>query len=96
VIGEVGRFPELGRIFYERGAGRSIAGLASAFERLGERGLLRVDDPTLAAAHFSWLIMSAPVNRAMLLGDDAIPSAAELDAYADAGVRAFLAAYGPA
>ena len=38
--------------------------------------------------------MSAPVNRAMLLGDDEIPTAAELDRYADAGVRAFLAAYG--
>src|SRR5215218_10954677 len=34
VIGEVGRFPELGRAFYERGAGRSTAALASAFERL--------------------------------------------------------------
>jgi hypothetical protein len=38
--------------------------------------------------------MSAPVNRAMLLGDDEIPAAAELDRYADSGVRAFLAAYG--
>jgi TetR/AcrR family transcriptional regulator, mexJK operon transcriptional repressor len=50
----------------------------------------------LLAAHFSWLIFSAPVNRAMLLGDDGVLSGAELDAYADAGVRAFLAAYGPA
>jgi hypothetical protein len=38
--------------------------------------------------------MAAPVNRAMLLGDDAISSAAELDRYAEGGVRAFLAAYG--
>ena len=37
--------------------------------------------------------MAAPVNRAMLLGDDAIPTAPELDRYAEAGVRAFLAAY---
>jgi TetR/AcrR family transcriptional repressor of mexJK operon len=83
-------------IFYERGAGRSVAGLASAFERLAARGLLRADDPMLLAAHFSWLIFSSPVNRAMLLGDDGVLSGAELDAYADAGVRAFLAAYGPA
>jgi TetR/AcrR family transcriptional regulator, mexJK operon transcriptional repressor len=40
------------------------------------------------------LIMSAPVNRAMLLGDGEIPAAADLDRYADSGVRAFLAAYG--
>jgi TetR/AcrR family transcriptional repressor of mexJK operon len=94
VIGEANRFPDLGRAFYERGAGRSIAALATAFERLTESGRLRVDDPELAAAHFNWLVMAAPVNRAMLLGDDAIPTTAELDRYADGGVRAFLAAYG--
>jgi TetR/AcrR family transcriptional repressor of mexJK operon len=94
VIGEVTRFPELGRAFYERGFGRSVGALASAFERLAARGVLRLDDPQLAAAHFNWLIMSVPVNRAMLLGDEAIPDAAELNRYADAGVQAFLAAYG--
>jgi len=95
VIGEAGRFPELGHAFYERGAGRSTAALAAAFERLTARGLLGAHDPELAAAHFNWLVMAAPVNRAMLLGDDAIPTAAELDRYAEGGVRAFLAAYGP-
>ena len=94
VIGEAGRFPELGQAFYEHGAGRTIAALTASFERLAERGLIRKDDPALAAAHFNWLVMAAPVNRAMLLGDDAIPSADELDRYADGGVRAFLAAYG--
>jgi TetR/AcrR family transcriptional regulator, mexJK operon transcriptional repressor len=94
VIGEAGRFPELGRAFYEHGAGRTIAALTSSFERLTERGLLRAHDPQLAAAHFNWLIMAAPVNRAMLLGDDGIPSAAELDRYAEGGVNAFLDAYG--
>ena len=93
VIGEANRFPELGRAFYERGAGRSVAALATAFERLTARGLLRAEDPELAAAHFNWLVMAAPVNRAMLLGDEAIPTAAELDRYAEGGVRAFLAAY---
>jgi TetR/AcrR family transcriptional regulator, mexJK operon transcriptional repressor len=94
VIGEAGRFPELGRAFYDRGAGRTTAALAAAFERLTERGQLRTPDPQLAAAHFNWLVMAAPINRAMLLGDDAIPSEAELDRYAEGGVRAFLAAYG--
>jgi TetR/AcrR family transcriptional regulator, mexJK operon transcriptional repressor len=95
VIGEVSRFPELGRIFYERGAGRTLEALAGVFARLAERGILELEDPDTAAAHFNWLIMSAPVNRAMLLGDDAIPSSAELDHYANDGVRAFLAAYRP-
>ena len=94
VIGEAGRFPELGRTFYERGPGRTIAVLATAFERLAARGELKLDDPLLAAAHFNWLIMSAPLNLAMFLGRDEAPAPAELDRHADTGVRAFLAAYG--
>jgi TetR/AcrR family transcriptional repressor of mexJK operon len=94
VIGEAGRFPELGRAFYEQGPGRTVAALATTFERLAERGVLKVDDPLLAAQHFNWLIMSSPINQAMLRGDDGIPSPAELDRYVDAGVRVFLAAYG--
>ena len=37
--------------------------------------------------------MGAAVNRAMLLGDDAIPSAEVLHRHAVDGVRVFLAAY---
>jgi TetR/AcrR family transcriptional repressor of mexJK operon len=94
VIGEAGRFPELGRTFYERGPGRTIAALATAFERLDEKGVLELDDPLLAAAHFNWLIMSIPLNQAMFLGSDEPPAAADLDRYARTGVRVFLAAYG--
>jgi TetR/AcrR family transcriptional regulator, mexJK operon transcriptional repressor len=92
VIGEAGRFPELGRTFYELGPGRTVDALAAAFERLAERDVLELDDPQLAAAHFNWLIMSVPLNQAMLFGQDEPP--ADLDRYADAGVRVFLAAYG--
>jgi TetR/AcrR family transcriptional repressor of mexJK operon len=94
VIGEATRFPELGRVYFERGAGRSMAALAAAFARLNARGLLHADDPQIAAAHFNWLVMAAPVNRAMLLGDEAIPGRDELDRITEAGVRVFLTAYG--
>jgi AcrR family transcriptional regulator len=90
VIGEAGRFPALGRTFYERGPGRTLQALAEAFERLAQEGILTVDDPQLAAEHFNWLVLSIPLNRAMLLGDDEQP---DLDRYADEGVRVFLAAY---
>lgn len=94
VIGEVTRFPELARVLYERGPARAMATLASIFKQLDERGLLVIDDPAMAASQFNWLIMSAPLNQAMLLGDDAIPSKTELRRNAEAGVRVFLAAYG--
>jgi TetR/AcrR family transcriptional repressor of mexJK operon len=94
VISEAGRFPELGRTFYERGPGRTIAALADVFEHLASRGVLRLDDPMLAAAHFNWLVMSIPLNRAMFFGDDEIPGPAELERYADAGVQTFLTAFG--
>jgi AcrR family transcriptional regulator len=94
VIGEAGRFPALGRTFYELGPGRTVAALADAFERLAGRGLLHLDDPRLAAAHFNWLIVSIPLNRAMLYGDDVAPAKAELKRYVESGVRVFLAAYG--
>jgi AcrR family transcriptional regulator len=94
VIGEAMRFPEAGRTFYERGPERTVSALAAAFEQLAQRGLLTIEDPALAAAHFNWLIMSAPLNAAMLLGQDEPPAAAELTRHVDRGVRVFLAAYG--
>ena len=56
--------------------------------------MLRLEDPALAAAHFNWLIMSAPINQAMLLGRDDAASKREIERHADDGVRTFLAAYG--
>jgi TetR/AcrR family transcriptional regulator, mexJK operon transcriptional repressor len=93
VIGEAGRFPELGRTYYERGPGRSGEKLASLFRMLAERGLLQLDDARLAAQHFNWLVLSIPLNQAMFSVDVDF-SPAELDRYADEAVRIFLAAYG--
>jgi TetR/AcrR family transcriptional regulator, mexJK operon transcriptional repressor len=94
VIGEVGRFPQLGRSIYDGGPKRAIGAIASTFETLADRGLLAVDDPLVAASHFNWLVMGDPVNRAMLLGDDAIPNRAALRRHAANAVRAFLEGYG--
>ena len=94
VIGEAGRFPELGRLFYDSGPGRTIDALAAVVESLAARGTLRLQDPRVAAEQFNWLVMSAPLNRVMLCGDAELPPQADLDRYADAGTRAFLAAYG--
>lgn len=94
VIGEVGRFPELGRALYESGPARAMAAIAAMFQRLADRGLLRIDDPAVAASQFNWLVMSQPLNQAMLLGDAGIPKPAALRRHAAEAVRMFLAAYG--
>jgi TetR/AcrR family transcriptional repressor of mexJK operon len=93
VIGEVSRFPDLARVLYERGPQREQARLRAMFERLAARGLLTMADPAVAASQFNWLIMADPLNRAMLLGDEAIPSPEALRRHVVDGVRVFLAAY---
>jgi TetR/AcrR family transcriptional repressor of mexJK operon len=94
MIGEANRFPELGREYYERGPERVIQAFASAFEVLARRQLLRVDDPLRAAQHFAFLVLSIPMDRALVCGDEDGFTAADLDSIADAGVQVFLAAYG--
>jgi AcrR family transcriptional regulator len=94
VIGEVGRFPDLARALFERGPKRALAALAAALGDMADRGFLAIDDPKLAAAQFNWLVMGEPLNRAMLLGDGAIPTSAELRRHAAQSVQMFLAAYG--
>lgn len=94
VIGEAARFPELGRLFYDLGPGRRIAALADAIATLTAAGTLHADDPATAAEQLNWLITGAPLNKAMLLGEDVSLTAAEIDARARATVRVFLAAYG--
>src|SRR5450755_4027471 len=85
VIGEAARFPD---------PGRTIDDLAIAFAQLAARGDVDLNnDPRLAASQFNWLIMSAPINRAMLLGHDEPLPPAEIEQLADAAVRTFLAAY---
>ena len=41
VIAEVARFPDLGRVLYERGPQRALTNLTAMFERLAARGLRR-------------------------------------------------------
>lgn len=96
VIAEATSFPALGRAFYELGPGRTITELASAFTQLGHRGLLRLNDPTHAASDFNWLVMSEPLNRAMLLGESEPPPETSIGHTARRAVNTFLAAYGNA
>jgi AcrR family transcriptional regulator len=93
VIGEASRFPGLGQAFYDLGLARTIDMLSAALVDLVGDGILDVDDPGLAAEQLIWLVLSIPLNRAMLLGDDHGIKPKDLDRYADVGVKTFLAAY---
>jgi TetR/AcrR family transcriptional repressor of mexJK operon len=93
VIAEAGRFPELGRAYYERGPGRTAEALASHLEQLARRGLLRVDDPSLAANHFLWLVVSIPLNAVMFGGSETQFTPRQLNRFADTGASAFLEGY---
>lgn len=94
VIGEAGRFPELGRAWYAQAFNRGVTTLASYFAALAERGELRLDDPARAAEHFAGMILWVPMNRLMFCGDDEHLTDTEVDQVSEEGVRAFLAAYG--
>ena len=94
VIGEANRFPELGKALYESGPARAMAAMAAAFRVLGDRGQLKIDDAAAAASDFNWLVMGAPLNQAMLLGDAGIPDTPALRRHAANAARIFLAAYG--
>jgi TetR/AcrR family transcriptional regulator, mexJK operon transcriptional repressor len=92
VIAEADRFPDLARSYFLRGPERAVDMLAFAFSDLAERGLLRLPDARLAACHFAYLILSIPQDKAMFCAGERF-TAAELEGFADAGVRVFLAAY---
>lgn len=92
IIANADSFPELGATWYEQGFERVLSTLAATFQHLTDRGLLKADEPMLAANHFAGLLLWIPVNKAMFTGSPQHTDA-ELDHYAAAGIRAFLAAY---
>ena len=93
VISTADQFPEVGRSWYENGFERALGTLATHFARLSERGLMVVEDPTIAAHHFVGLLLWIPINQAMFTGDET-SKINDLENYADHAVEAFLRAYG--
>jgi TetR/AcrR family transcriptional repressor of mexJK operon len=95
VIADAERFPDLARIYYEQAPSRGIEVIAAAFRTFAERGLLVVPDPELAAAHFAYLTLGIPQDRAQFHPDERLSPKA-WDRLAGEAVRVFLAAYSPA
>lgn len=94
VISEVPRFPDLARAVFEQGPRRAVATIEVLLRELDGRGWVRLLDPALAAEQLNWLVMGAPTNAVMFLGDDVAPTPAEQQAHVRTAVATFLAAYG--
>jgi TetR/AcrR family transcriptional regulator, mexJK operon transcriptional repressor len=93
VTGEAGRFPELGRLFYERGPRRGKIKLAAYLAEAMERGRMRNGDPKAVARQFGAMCQSGSHQQTMLGMIDA-PTAAQISADIEAAIATFLHGWG--
>jgi AcrR family transcriptional regulator len=94
VVAEAGRFPELGRVFYETGPHMGELRLADYMVRLMDEGHLRRCDPIGAARRLKDLYLSDLHSRRLWGVVGPLP-ATELRTHVAEGVDIFLAAYLP-
>lgn len=93
VIGEMERFPELGRVWFEEGPGRVDRERARQFARFAEQGKLRLNDADLAAQHFGHLVIGPPQTMLLFKAREQLTDD-EIEAYVRTGVAVFLSHYG--
>lgn len=95
VSGEVGRFPEIGQIFYQRGPRLTQELLGNFLAGAMDRGLLRRDDPLIAARTLIGLCLYGCHQQLLLrVIESASPDMVMKDA--DHAVDVFKLAYAPA
>ncbi|MDH6232821.1 TetR/AcrR family transcriptional repressor of mexJK operon [Mesorhizobium soli] len=92
IIGEVQRFPEIGRAYQESGPDRLLRGIMDYLEGRRAAVQLAFEDAELAAQDLWGLILSAPRTQALYMPDH-LPSRAEVARYLNNGLRVFLKAY---
>jgi len=89
VVCECGQFPEVATAFYRFAIRRANEGIAAWLRRQCERGLIKVDNPQLAAGMLRGM-MSMDPQRAVMLGERDVPDADEVAARAKQCARFFL------
>lgn len=94
VVGETARFPEIGHIFYERGPRLTQQLLADFVRDAMARGVLREDDPLIAARQLIALCMYGR-HQQMLMGTIETLDAEALDAEVERAMAVFMRAYAP-
>lgn len=92
IIGEVQRFPEIGRAYQSSGPDELLRGIMAYLTGQRAAGRLSFDDAELAAQDLWGLILSAPRTQALYLPDSQ-PTRAQLGRYIMNGLRVFLRAY---
>ena len=92
IIGEVQRFPEIGRTYQQSGPDRLLRGIMNYLDGRRAAGELAFEDAELAAQDLWGLILSAPRTKALYIPDESL-SRAEIARYVNNGLRVFLKAY---
>jgi AcrR family transcriptional regulator len=94
VVAEAGRFPELGRVFYETGPKRGEAKLQAYFDDAVAAGKLRPCDTLAAARWFRDMVFCDIYSRALwnVLGE---PTPQQIRDHAAEAADIFLSAFGP-
>lgn len=93
VVAELGRFPSLGREFYEAVPMQVRQTMMAYFRGAIARGELAIDDLELAADQFTELC-KASLHGQFILGVKSRASEAEIDRVIEGAVDMFLARYG--
>mgnify|MGYP006072934343 CR=1 FL=1 len=92
-MAESGRFPELGRRFYESGPAVMRSEMAAYFADACARGELEIDDYIMAADQFGELC-KAELWMRLMFGVITEVTLADIDRVVDNAVETFLARYG--
>ena len=92
IIGEVQRFPEIGRAYQASGPDHLLRGIMRYLDSQRDAGRLAFDDAELAAQDLWGLILSAPRTQAMYM-PDAPFGRDRLARYVHNGLKVFLKAY---
>ncbi|MFG1359702.1 TetR/AcrR family transcriptional regulator [Xanthobacter pseudotagetidis] len=93
VIAIAGKFPEIGRRFFEAGPCAGIQRLSQFLAAKVEQGVLDIEDVEQAASQFLGLCKDG-VTAPILIGSNEPPDPAHAAKVVNGAVRVFMAAYG--
>ncbi|MHA7305683.1 TetR/AcrR family transcriptional regulator [Arthrobacter sp. TMN-49] len=93
VLAEATRFPDLGRLYWQRGFERVLKSVTNCLRLVAERELMSISQPSVAAQHLTGMLLWIPSNRVMFCGPASGFDADELTQLIDLGVEAFISAY---